>query len=114
VPAATRGGAPPADIYAIFERIIVVANAYFSKGDYDRALTDYDQVIQLDPRLALPYTNRGNVYVNKGDYDGALIDYNQAIQLDPLSGIIWGSSRSSRCGRRRRTPTRKGERAAFV
>jgi lipoprotein NlpI len=53
------------------------------KGDYDRAIKDYDQAIQLDPKFAGAYSNRGSAYANKGDYDRAIKDYDQSIQLDP-------------------------------
>jgi tetratricopeptide (TPR) repeat protein len=33
-------------------------NAYANKGQYDRAIQDYDQAIKLDPNLALAINNR--------------------------------------------------------
>ena len=42
------------------------AIAYASKGDYDRAIADYDQAIQLDPKNAFAYNNRGNAYCEQG------------------------------------------------
>jgi tetratricopeptide (TPR) repeat protein len=60
-------------------------NAYARKGDYDRAIADYDEAIRLDPKYALGYNyyNRGNAYNRKGDYDRAIADYDQAIRLYP-------------------------------
>ena len=57
--------------------------AYYYKGDYDRAITDYDQAIRLQPDLAGAYYNRGLTYADKGDYDRAIADYDQAIRLRP-------------------------------
>ncbi len=58
------------------------ADAYLAKEDYDRAITDYDQTIQLQPNCGVyPYTNRGIAYTVKGDYDHAITDYDQAIQI---------------------------------
>ncbi len=37
-------------------------NAYQHKGDYDRAMHDYDQAIKLDPKNAAAFTERGNTY----------------------------------------------------
>jgi tetratricopeptide (TPR) repeat protein len=38
------------------------AYAYASKWDYDRAITDYNKVIELDPYNILVYNNRGYAY----------------------------------------------------
>mgnify|MGYP001595382467 CR=1 FL=1 len=44
---------------------------YYNKGDYDRAIADYTRAIELDPKDAITYSNRGIVYYNKGEYDYA-------------------------------------------
>ena len=44
------------------------------KGDYDRAIADFDQAIQLKPDYADAYYNRGIAYHDKGDYDRAIAD----------------------------------------
>ena len=46
-------------------------------------MADYDQAIQLNPKYARAYHNRGSAWGNKGDLDRAIADYNQAIRLDP-------------------------------
>jgi tetratricopeptide (TPR) repeat protein len=56
---------------------------YLSKGDYDRALADFNQSIQLQPDSTFAYLNRAAVYFIKQDYDRALADLNQVIQLQP-------------------------------
>ncbi len=56
---------------------------YARKGEYDRAIQDYDQAIRLNPNDAQAFNNRGNVYVTKGQYDRAIQDYDQAIRLNP-------------------------------
>src|SRR6516225_4524028 len=53
---------------------------YRLKGDYNRAIADYDQAIKLKPS-AEGYFNRGNAQLGKGHYDRAIDDYNQAIRL---------------------------------
>jgi tetratricopeptide (TPR) repeat protein len=62
-------------------------NAYTSKGDYDRAVADYNQAIDRAHELKLDfveaYVNRGVAYANKGDYDRAISDFDQAIRLKP-------------------------------
>ena len=53
------------------------------KGEYDLAIKDFDRAIQLEPKFALAYYNRGIAHFNKGDFDKAIEDYTTAIELDP-------------------------------
>jgi|GEM_PF-5149506 len=53
------------------------------KGDYDQAIADYTQAINLSPNYAMAYNNRGWAYYLKGDLDQAIKDTTKAIQLDP-------------------------------
>jgi lipoprotein NlpI len=61
--------------------------AYSDKGDPDRAITDCNDAVRLDPKLANAYLNRGKAYSDKGDFDRAIGDYNQAIELNPKSSM---------------------------
>jgi tetratricopeptide (TPR) repeat protein len=56
--------------------------AYFSKGEYDAAIADIDQAINLRPH-SIYYVNRAAAYMRKGAYDRAIADDDQAIVLDP-------------------------------
>jgi len=56
---------------------------YSNKGDNDRAIADYTEVIKLDPKHTDAYNNRGNAYYNKNNYDQAIADYTEAIRLNP-------------------------------
>ena len=62
---------------------------YASKGDYDRAIADYNKAIRLDPKFVLTYNNRGNAYREKGDNDRGIADYNQAMRLDPKDVLAY-------------------------
>ncbi|WP_159011074.1 tetratricopeptide repeat protein [Bradyrhizobium sp. S69] len=64
----------------IFNRI---GNAWYDRGEYDRALASYDEGIQADPQYGEIHSDGGNVWYEKGDYDRALADYNEAIRLNP-------------------------------
>ncbi len=57
--------------------------AYEDKGDYDRAIQDFNETIRLKPSIAAPFYGRGEAYDHKGDYDRAIQDYNEAIRLKP-------------------------------
>mgnify|MGYP002652102718 CR=1 FL=1 len=53
------------------------------KGDHDRAIADYDEMIRLDPKISQAYNNRGISWRAKGNLDRATADFSQAIGLDP-------------------------------
>jgi len=47
-------------------------NTWYRKGDFDRAIADYNQAIQLDPKYGAAYVNRGSALGAKGDLDRAI------------------------------------------
>jgi tetratricopeptide (TPR) repeat protein len=56
---------------------------YKSKGEYDRAILEFNKAIEIDPEFAMAYNGRGNAYQDKGEYDQAILDYTKAIEIDP-------------------------------
>jgi tetratricopeptide (TPR) repeat protein len=60
-----------------------------TKGDFDRAIRDYDRAVALDPKSFLAFNNRGFAYSGKGDFDGAIQDYDQAIRLNPDAAMTF-------------------------
>ena len=50
---------------------------------YDRAISDFNKAIEIDPKHAMAYSNRGNAYGEKGQYDRAISDYTKAIEINP-------------------------------
>src|SRR5262249_61952412 len=57
--------------------------AYARKGDYDRAIENYDEALRLNPKHTNALYNQGNAYRHKGDYDRAIENYDEAIELNP-------------------------------
>ena len=58
--------------------------AKMAKHDWGGAITDYTKAIELDPKDAVAFNNRGEAKIVKGDgVDGAIADYSKAIELDP-------------------------------
>ena len=53
------------------------------KGQYDRAISNYDKAVVIDSKNADIYANRGYVYFIKGEYDRAIVNYNRAIEINP-------------------------------
>jgi tetratricopeptide (TPR) repeat protein len=62
--------------------------AYYGKGQFDKAISDYNKAIEINPRDAIPYYNRGLAYgKGKGQFDKAISDYNKAIEINPKYAI---------------------------
>ena len=49
----------------------------------EEAITELSKALELDPKLASAYSNRGIAYARKGEYEKAVADYEQALSLDP-------------------------------
>jgi tetratricopeptide (TPR) repeat protein len=47
------------------------------------AITDFDQVIKLDPSKVVAYLARGLLKHRLNDHKNAITDYNQAIKIKP-------------------------------
>src|SRR6516162_6773257 len=59
------------------------AKKCLDRGDYDQAITEFDEVIRRNPEIAVAYNNRGLAHYKKGELDNAITDYNAAIRLNP-------------------------------
>lgn len=68
---------------AMAQSLLRSGSTFFGKGDYDRAVTDYEQATRLDPTLAVAYVSRGLVWAAKGDYDRAIVDFDEAVRRKP-------------------------------
>lgn len=55
----------------------------FHQGDYQGAIADLDQAIELNPENAFAYNNRGNTYYALQKYPQAIAEYDKAIALNP-------------------------------
>ena len=63
--------------------------AYYDQGEFDEAIEEFTEAIELDPEYAIAYYNRGWAYDEKGEYDEAIADYNKAIELDPELDVAY-------------------------
>lgn len=58
------------------------ANQFYASKQYKKALSSYDQAIELCPHVPLYYGNRGACYMMLGQYQKALVDVKKCIELD--------------------------------
>lgn len=79
------------------------ANEYFNKGldalreeKNEEALNAFTAAINIDPKFALAYANRGVVRYIFNDYAGVIADLNQAIQLTPGNSYMYNTRGSAK------------------
>ena len=53
------------------------------KGDYENAIAEYSQAIQLEPDYASAYNNRGVAYSYLNEYKKAITDFQKVMELNP-------------------------------
>ena len=71
-----------------------------TKSQYDKAISDYTKAIEINPRFAEAYYNRGLAYGKKGQYDKAISDYTKAIEINPRFAEAY-NNRGDAYGRKR-------------
>ena len=64
---------------------------YNKKGQHEKAISDLNKAIQINPKNAEAYNNRGYAYVNKGQYDKAISDFTKAIEINPRSASAYNN-----------------------
>jgi tetratricopeptide (TPR) repeat protein len=55
---------------------------YFNNGDFDNAISNFNQAIKINPDSAEAYSNLGSAYFSKDNLDQAISDFNQAIYIN--------------------------------
>ncbi|MCL2182148.1 MAG: tetratricopeptide repeat protein [Chitinispirillia bacterium] len=70
---------PSAGAQAAFNR----GNVAFDKKDFDEAIAEYTESIELEPNNANAFNARGAAYAIKRRYDEAIADFKAALKIDP-------------------------------
>jgi len=65
--------------------------AFGEKGQYDQAISDFNQAIAINPRYDRAYNNRGIVYRLRGQYNESISDFNKAIATNPLDAEAYNN-----------------------
>ena len=56
---------------------------FFRKGQFEKAISDFNKAIELDPGVTLCYFARGQIYLENKQIDKAISDFNKTIELNP-------------------------------
>jgi tetratricopeptide (TPR) repeat protein len=67
----------------VVETYLQEGKTKFEQSDWDGAIAQFSQVLALDPKQVIAYSNRAMAKRKKGDQDGAIADFTQALSLDP-------------------------------
>jgi len=77
------------------DRIIqILKEAGAAKRNTDRfnqTISDATKAIEINPRNATAYNNRGDAYFNKGEYDKAISDFTKAIEINPTFAVVFSN-----------------------
>lgn len=68
-----------------------IANQHYEKGDYEKAIENYNMAILLNPLFSEAYFNRALSYYQLKNYDKSIADYTEAAELDPKNPIIFNN-----------------------
>ena len=83
----------PTIVYAVEQKTVVdyfiEGKEAYQKGQYDEAIKDFTETIQLNSKLSDAYFARGSAYANKKQPNLAISDLTKAIQLNPLTGSFY-------------------------
>lgn len=62
-----------------------------NNGQYDLAISNYNEALKINQKFANAYINRGLAYRNKGEYDRAISDYNKALEIEPILALVYNN-----------------------
>jgi SpoVK/Ycf46/Vps4 family AAA+-type ATPase len=68
-----------------------MGNDYYEKGDYDKAIENYNMAILLNPVFSEAYFNRALSYYQLKNFDKSVADYAKSLELDPQNPIIYNN-----------------------
>ncbi|ABM79594.1 tetratricopeptide repeat-containing S1 family peptidase [Prochlorococcus marinus] len=70
---------------------IMRAYAKNDLGDYQGAIDDQNNALEINPDNAVAYVNRGLARSNMGDPKSALSDFSKAIKIDPANAMAFSN-----------------------
>ncbi len=65
------------------------AREHIIKGEFDLAVADYTKVIELNPKNADAYLNRGLALYNQKKFQLSIIDYDKAAELNAENSAVY-------------------------
>jgi tetratricopeptide (TPR) repeat protein len=82
--------------YKVVKKYRKLTDAYYNRGcvylelcEYDKAVEDFNKVIELDPKHPTVYSKLGRICYEKGDYNQAMDYFNKAVKVYPTSDVVY-------------------------
>lgn len=92
------GYLPPQSIETQISQILDRVDEYLENNELDKALSECETAIQLDPDFSVAYNYRGEIYDEMGLLEKAITNYQKAIELDPEDKEAWENLLSAEFG----------------
>ncbi|MBL8079204.1 MAG: tetratricopeptide repeat protein [Anaerolineales bacterium] len=83
------GCLPPQSIEIQISQILDRVESHLEKNELDKALSECELAIELNPDLAIAYNYRGEIYDEMEQLENAITNYQKAIELDPEYKEAW-------------------------
>ena len=64
---------------------------YHNRGQLSKAIGEYNKAIEINPKYAPVFNNRGFAHIGKGEYDQAISDFNRAIEINPKFAMAYNN-----------------------
>jgi|GEM_PF-1569371 len=85
------GYVPPQSIEFQISEIKYRIEDYLESDELEKALSECELAIQLNPDFAIAYNYRGEIYEEMEQFENAIINYQKAIELSPNFKDAWES-----------------------
>lgn len=83
------GFLPPQSIEFQISEILYRVEDYLENNELEKALSECELAIQLNPDSAIIHNSRGEIYEEMDQFEKAIIDYQKAIELTPSFKDAW-------------------------
>lgn len=83
------GAVPPQSGEAQARQILRNVEKHLANNEPDKALSECELAIQMDPNFAIAYNYRGEIYDQMGQLENAIANYQRAIHLDSEFQDAW-------------------------
>jgi len=61
---------------------------YMEKNDYDKAIEDFTQAININPEESISFSFRGLAYKETGDFEKAREDFETSLKINPNDEMV--------------------------